>query len=202
MATFGGVELLSNFQAVFTFLFMFAVSYGVLSSISIFGDKSKTVNPVIAFTLAILSTFAPFMVNLISMMSPMFIIFMFAIFFIMVLLKFLGVDDSMITSFFNGSERYQTKQKRMLVYWVIIIVLILVVLIPVSIQFGDEVGPYVGGGNSSEVSSGTTSSGNPDTATDSFSANLGATLFHPKVVGAFLIILLASLAVRQLSLED
>ena len=197
MATFQGFELISNFSAVFTFLLTFSIVYGVLAVTNIFGDKnSKTLAPIFAFSISILASFSPIFVNIISAMAPWFITIIIAFFFVLLFLRFLGVNDDMFENFFSGD----VKEKTTLIYWVIVIVLVVVVL-TVSLQIGDAVGPYVGG-EQNNVSLDDTSLDIPSSSGDSFAENLGAAIFHPNVVGAFMIMLIASLAIRQLSQEN
>lgn len=200
MATFQGFELISNFSGIFAFLFTFSVTYGVLSVTNIFGEKNgKTLNPIVAVSISMLAAFSSTFVGIISMISPWFIIMMISFFFVILFLKFLGLNDSMLTDFFKGSA----KEKRTVIYWIIVAVSVIIVM-GISLQIGDEIGPYVGGGQSN-VSSGQPNLDVPASngvSGDSFAENLGAALFHPNVVGAFFIMLFASLAIRQLSQAD
>ena len=194
MPTVEGFELLSNFAGIFTFLFTFAVVYGVLSVTNIFGDKTgKTVNPIIAFAMAMLASFSTMFIRIISTLSPWLIVAIVSVFFIMLLLRFLGVEEDVITGFFKSDSQ----DKKTVIYWAIVLVIIVVTLV-ISIEIGDEVGPYVGdgtaGNHTGEIPDG-------DVPGGAFAENLGAALFHPKVIGSFLIMLFASLAIRQLSLE-
>ncbi len=195
MATFEGFELISNFSGVFSFLLTFSIVYGVLSVTNVFKENGKTLNPILAFSISLLASLSSVYINMVSTMAPWLIILVVGVFFVMLFLRFLGVSDDMFTGFFSGSA----KEKKTVIYWVIIAVII-IVTVSVSIEIGDEVGPYVG-----ERSSNVTDESPADVPTGSgnaFADNLGATLFHPKVVGAFLILLIASLAVRQLSQTD
>ncbi|MFW6230856.1 MAG: hypothetical protein ACOC32_02420, partial [Nanoarchaeota archaeon] len=158
MATFQGMELLSNFAAIFTFLFMFAVTYGVLSMTQMFGEKNnKTLNPIIAFAVSILAAFTPSFVGIMMRISPMFVMAVMIAFFILIILRFLGVPQQTIEDFFKGDN----KQKQSVIYWVIIVV-ILIVTLGISLEVGEEVGPYLGGGNASDVDD----TEIPDAATD------------------------------------
>ncbi len=194
MPTVEGFELLSNFAGIFTFLFTFAVIYGVLSVTNLFGDKTgKTVNPIIAFAMAIMASFSPMFIRIIATLSPWLILTIVTVFFIMLLLRFLGVEENVITDFFKSDS----SEKKTVIYWAIVMMIGVVALV-VSIEIGDMVGPYVGGEvnhTAGEVPPDADVPGGP------FVENLGATLFHPKVIGSFLIMLFASLAIRQLSLE-
>ena len=192
MATVESFELLSNFAGIFTFLFTFAVIYGVLSITNLFGDKTgKSINPIIAFAMAMLASFSGMFVNIITTLSPWLIIAIITVFFIMLLLRFLGVEEEVITGFFKGDA----EQKTTVIYWAIIIIVIVVTMV-ISIEIGDEVGPYVGGEGGSNQTGDIPQENVPGGA---FAENLGAALFHPKVIGSFVIMLFASLAIRQLA---
>ncbi len=196
MATAEGFGLLGNFSGIFTFLFAFAVIYGVLSITNIFGDKSgKTVNPIIAFSLALMASFSDFFVNTIALMSPWLIMIVVAIFFVLLILRFLGVSESTLENFFSSDG---PMEKKTVVYWVIGMA-VAVVALTISLQVGDDIGPYVGGGDVGEVNETAPANGDIPTGEGTFADNLAATIFHPKVVGSFLVILFASFAIRQLS---
>ncbi|MFP4117856.1 MAG: hypothetical protein ACLFTR_02940 [Candidatus Woesearchaeota archaeon] len=194
MPTVEGFELLSNFAGIFTFLFTFAVVYGVLSVTNLFGEKTgKAVNPIIALAMAMMASFSSMFIRIVAALSPWLIVAIIAIFFILLFLRFLGLEQSTISDFFSGTA----SEKRTVIYWTISIVVIVVALV-VSIEIGDEVGPYVKEDGQSDT--GDTGDAPPDDVSgDSFAENLGAALFHPKVIGSFLIMLFASLSIRQLA---
>ncbi|MFP4656746.1 MAG: hypothetical protein ACLFNK_04170, partial [Candidatus Woesearchaeota archaeon] len=70
MPTVEGFELLSNFAGIFTFLFTFAVVYGVLSVTNLFGEKTgKAVNPIIALAMAMMASFSSMFIRIVAALS-------------------------------------------------------------------------------------------------------------------------------------
>ena len=215
MATFEGFTLLSNFTGIFTFLFIFSVSLGVLSTTKIFGEKGKQLNPLIALTLAFFSLLTPGFSQAIAVMAPVLVVIVVGVFFIMLILLFLGVQPDQFKTFFSAEGPRENKAVIFAVLWLVLIV----VSIVVSLQVGDEVGPYIGGNDDDDETTQNTTADNTlqgdsdqgniqgesassGSLSDDFASNLGATLFHPKVLGGFLILLFASIAVRQISTDE
>ena len=202
MAAFQGIELLGNFSGIFTFLFVFAVTYGVLQLTGLFKDSGKTLHPIIAVSLAVLVLFSQRIVRVIEYAAPWFVIFMISIMFIIIILKFLGVPDEAFEAFFargKGAPRQQTT----VIYWTLVIVGIIMAL-GISQEFGQDAGPYLG--DQENVSTTTQLGGTTivtgDTGTGDFQQNFGATIFHPKVLGAVIILIFASFAIRQIAKVD
>ncbi len=188
MAVFPGLDLLNNFSGIFTLLFSFSVIYGILSAINIFGDKSKTLNPIIALSGAFLLLKSDRFVGVIETTAPWFVIIVFMLFFTLLLLRFAGVEESAITNFFKTGKQRQTA------IYTILITVLLIMLYGVSSEFGQDVGPYLGSGN--ETATQAVVPG--ETGTDNFQQNFGATIFHPKVLGLIAILMIGSFAIRYM----
>jgi hypothetical protein len=195
MAIFPGLDLLSNFAGIFTLLFAFAVIYGILNVVNLFGDKSKTLNPLIAISGSLLLLLSNRFVGVVEAVAPWFVIMAFMLFFMLLLLRFAGVEESAITNFFKTGRQRQT------VIYTILISVLLLMLYGVSQEFGQDVGPYLGSDNTSSVAQ-STAVVSDETGTDNFQQNFGATIFHPKVLGLVAILLIGSFAIRFMVLAE
>ena len=82
MATFfEGFEFMSNFSVVFTFLFVYALVYGILLTTNPFKDEGKkNLYAIIAFTASILVLFSGTVTNVVSFMAPWFILAILVVF--------------------------------------------------------------------------------------------------------------------------
>lgn len=205
MATFEGFELLGNFSKIFTFLFVFAVTYGVLELTNLFKNNKKTLNPLISISLAVMVLFSEGISGIIEFTAPWFVILMISLVFIGLFLRFLGIESEQFTAFF----RSDSSDRSTIIYWVLVLVGV-IVLLGVGQEYGQSVGPYLddqsnntvsdsGTGSTSTTKIGDTTVTTGDTATGDFSTNLGATIFHPKIIGAIIILIFASFTVRQIA---
>jgi hypothetical protein len=202
MATFPGFSLLENFSGVFTFLFSFALLFGILEVTHPFGKEKKGLNSFLALMLALMISFSSRVTNIISFMAPWFVVTIVVIFFIMLIEMMFGVDVGVFKKIATGESG---NYGRTITYWIITIASI-ILLLGLSQEFGQEVGPYLNNETISEnpdqyveTQLGSTTVPTGQTNTDDFQQNLGATLFHPKVLGMIVILLIASFAVRLLS---
>jgi hypothetical protein len=192
MATFFDVALLSKFSIIFTFLLVFAIVFALLEFLKIFG-ANKGLHAIIAFSVAMLMIFSKSAVQIVNMTVPWFMIFLIIAVFGLVGYKlFAGPDVDL-------SILHQTTGLRTFV----IIIVSVVFIVALGVVFGQNIGPYLEGRSNTtgttggEVIDGETAS----TATGSFTENLTATLFHPKVVGMLVILLIALFAVLFLSFK-
>lgn len=206
MAVFPGIDLLSSFSAFFTFLFSFAIIYGVLEVSKVFGaERGKTLNPLVAVSVSIMMLFSGRVINVMENIAPWFVLLVLTAVMIYMILGFLGVPTSgeSVTSFFQGKG-----QGRTIIYFVIIAI-ILIVAYAISAEFGQDA--LEGGTDTDKLTQTDTvietdangvAVDSGDTATDDFDQNFGATIFHPKVLGMVAILLIASFTIRLLSQKD
>lgn len=199
MATFPGLDLLQNFDSIFTFLFTFSLIYGVLEVTKPFGKDKNNIHSMISFTLSVLMLFSGKATNVIAFMAPWFVISIVALFFILLTIMMFGVDIETIKGVATG-KRYG----KVISYWAISVVVI-ILLLALSLEFGQDVGPYleeddVQPGDTvveTQVGNRTVKAG--QTNTESFESNLGAAIFHPKVLGLITMLVIASFTIRLLA---
>ncbi len=206
MATFPGLSLLQNFNPIFTLIFVFVVIYALLEKTNIFGKDKKGLNSLTAFVIAFMFLLSESAINVISFVAPWFVVIALGLFFLFFIIMMFGVSDSNLTEFITGKDSKYSKT--------IIITLImtagLIFALGLGNEFGGDVGPYLG--DDSSVSNGDSTNTNIDvnnidiatgnTNTDDFQNNLGATIFHPKVLGMILLLLIGSFTIRLLAAKD
>jgi len=184
MATLLDIGLFQSSGALFPFLFILVLTYAILAMTKLFGDN-KAIYALIAFALAIMTIVSPIAVKTINKMAPWFVLlFIFSIFVILAFMTF-GVEQSTIKKIITGDGHSST-----FFYWVIALALIIGVGSLASV-FSEERGfqalSEADGGNA-------TAEPVQDEGTGFF-----ATLFHPKVLGMALLLLIAMFTVRNLA---
>lgn len=81
MATFLDAGILSGFPAVFLFLLVYAIIFGILTYAGIF-KLSKGLSAIIAFVIAFFTLMSPTAVRVIRIVTPWYVVFFLVIFFI------------------------------------------------------------------------------------------------------------------------
>ncbi len=192
MATFIDMTLLGNFSIIFTFLLVFAIVFALLEFLKIFGEN-KGIHAIIALCAAMLMLFSKSAVQVVNLTVPWFMIFLIIAVFGLVGYKlFVGPEADL-------SILHQTTGLRTFV----IVIVSIVFIVALGIVFGQNIGPYLRERANAtatadvELAEGEVAS----TATGSFTENLTATLFHPKIVGMLVILLIALFAILFLSFK-
>jgi len=187
MATFLDIVLLEEFSIVFTFLLVFAIMYAVLEFAKILGDN-KGIHAVIALSVAVLMLISKSVLEVVNFTIPWFVIlFIFSIFGIIAYKLFSGPDVDM-SNMIKDNPVFRN---------IIIFAVIIIFIAGLGKVFGQNIGPYLG---QQEQNTTVTENGEiPSTSTGSFSENLTATLFHPKILGMVLILLVGTFTIAFLA---
>ncbi len=203
MATFPGLTLLQNFNPIFTLIFVFAVIFALLEKTKIFGEGKKGLNSLTAFVIAFMFLLSDKAINVISFVAPWFVVIALGLFFLFFVIMMFGVQDADISGMITGSKYGKT------IMLTLIVVAGLIFALGLGNEFGGEVGPYLEDGNSVSQGSGSANTGLTvgdvtagNTNTDDFQNNLGATIFHPKVLGMVLLLFISSFAIRLLASKN
>jgi hypothetical protein len=196
MATFLDISILGNFIGIFTFLLVFVIVYGMLELFNIFGNGHKGLHAIIALAIAFIVIFSKGVVAVIQTFTPWFTILILVIFFILFAVRMFGATDADIRNELTGGSTVTT--------WIIILTVV-ILLFSLGTGFGQE--SLVQGQSSGVSATQTNSSTNStvdagSTSTANFNQNLYNTLFHPKVLGLILIMLLAVIAMLFLTGSD
>lgn len=205
MATFLDISGLGFFSSVFTFILIFVVVYSLLTYGKILGSNSG-LHSLIAISIAVLFMFSRDAISVVNFVIPWFTI-MFIIIILMIMAYSLFNPGANLYNIMVSAGSHKT-----VVYWVISLSVI-IILLGLSNTYGQKVGPYLtegdnvalGGngvyGNDSNVISGAADNfrGTSDVNSGNFQTNLGATLFHPKVLGMIFILLLGTFTIMLLA---
>jgi len=173
MATFLDIGLFEAFSPIFAFLFVWVTVFAILSYTKLFSEN-KGLHAMLAFILAVLTMLSPKLVQLIGLMAPMFVVGMIFLIFLLLLYKIFGVKDDWITSAIEG--------KSSAFYWILIVAAIIVVGSIAHVYGPELLALTQGTGNETSIG-----------------ANIGATIFHPKVLGFAVMILIAVFTIYLLA---
>lgn len=97
MATPLDVGLLNFFAPLFVFIFVFALFYGVLTKIKVFGDN-QALNATVAFIVALMTILMKEGQEIINFVTPWFVIFLIVVIFIFIAFLFMGVKEESLTA--------------------------------------------------------------------------------------------------------
>jgi len=87
---------LTYFNSIFAFVIVFAISFGVLIKIKLFGERST--NAIIAAIFGVIASFHTPFLSIISDIIPLIVIFLLFIFVLILFFLFFGVKDTDISS--------------------------------------------------------------------------------------------------------
>jgi hypothetical protein len=182
MATPLDVGLLQKFDVIFPFIFVLVIVYAVLARTEWFKDK-QAIAFILAFLLGVMTLFSGIAIKTINRMAPWFILLI--IFGILLILAYqaMGVKEETIMNVLTKSEYRYT-----FAWWVLALMLI--------IGFG-TLSAVV----SEEVAFTKLAAGEqaPGVAGEAEQIGFWATLFHPKVLGLALILLIAMFTIQKLA---
>lgn len=179
MVTFLDVTLLEKFGSIFSFLLVTVIVYGIASYTKLFGDN-KVMHWFLAFLVGVLVLFSPTATGMIKYMTPWFVIMFFFIVFIIIAYKLFGISDESIVA---------TVKKGLGIQWTIFIFGFIILISAFAANLGRSAYPYLEDQN---ATTNVTATGQPSVATSDIGKNTAATIFHPKVLGMLLIMLIAT----------
>ena len=186
MATIMDVSLLRSFGVVFPFLFIWAIVYGLLSYRKIFGDN-KALHAFIAAIFALMALFSTTVIETINRAAPWFVLMIIFIVFLILGFMILGIGEADIASVVKSHEYSWIN------WW--IIGLVLAIVLGSLSQVMSEKGGYPPYGENDTLETATEGS----VETPQQESAFWATLFHPKVLGLFAILLIAFFTVSKLT---
>jgi len=190
MATPLDMSLLEHFSGLFLFIMIFAITYAVLGLTKVLGGENKSINAVVAFCFALFMTLASKPSQIVQGMVPWVGLMIIVIMFLIMAMRFMFGDE--------GDEVLQkvlgSKQSA---GWWIFITIIGILLLSLGSSIGPEVTP--GSNASTNTSSSATVSSSGSTDTGSWQTNMLNTIYHPKVLGAVMVLLIMLAAIKLLS---
>ncbi len=197
MATLLDIQGISFLSSIFTFILVFAVLYAMMEFTKTLGE-SKNLHALISFSIAVLVMFSKDSISVINYITPWFVIMFIFILLVLMSVQMFGISSGSIIDFIKKSDYGPT-----IMYWIITIAVI-ILLLGLSNTYGQKVGPYLGNETDTNTASGFADNtrGDGTVATGDFSQNLGATLFHPRILGLILIMLIGAFAVLLLARSE
>jgi len=194
MATFLDITLLEGFQSIFIFLLIWAVVYGMLSFIQPFGKENKLgLYAFIGFFIALITLFSTPVLTVISVITPWFVAITLFVFFILIVLFTLGYTHDDVHGTLIGDN-----YKNMIVVWVIVISVIILLAGLGFVFFTEDQLVVDADGNVVQVVEEVTAipAGEVgEVGPDAFFA----TLFHPRVLGMIVVMIIGFLAITFLA---
>ena len=174
------------FNAIFPFIFIFALVYGILSYVKPFGEDKGGVNVAIAAVLAFMSLFSGIVTDTINLAAPWFVLMIIFIFFVILGFMVLGAREADVIGVIKNPEY------SFIAWWVIALVLIIVVG-SLSHVVAERKGGYPPYGPTSNISA-EDADGIPTQESDFWK-----TLFHPKVLGFIALMIIAFFTISKLT---
>ncbi len=193
MATPIDLSLLGTFSPIFVFIFVFAVSYAALGLTNVLGKDNKNIVGIISFCIAVFLTLSTKPRLMIPEMVPWFAMVVIFFMFLMLAMRFVfgekGGDEMLIKVLGGGAGGGSGAG-----WWVFIMIIGIVV-----IAFSASVGPEITSGSNDTTATTVVEAGTGSTGTNNWNTNILNTLFHPKLLGTVLILIIALSAIRMLS---
>lgn len=204
MATFLDLSILSNFVSIFTFLLVFILIFGLLEVFKVFGDGRKGLHAMVAVSIGFIVMLSKGFTGFMTTFTPWITILIVVIFFILFAVRMFGIGEKDLADAMKGDST---------IYTVILIAIGIILLFSISIGFGQQsLDTTKTGGTSgtTETTTGGTSTTVVDnktqvvgsTNTSDFSKNFYNTLYHPKVLGLMLIMILVIMAMLFLTAKE
>jgi cytosine/uracil/thiamine/allantoin permease len=182
MATPLDIGLLQKFDVIFPFIFVLVIVYAVLTRTDWFKEK-QGIALILAFVIGVMTLFSRIAVETINRMAPWFVLLV--IFGILLLLVYqaMGIKEAKILEVLTSKEHGDTFAQ-----WIIALMLI-IGLGSLSAVVSEQKGftKLVAGENATKAPPGEEEIG------------FWATIFHPKVLGLALILLIAMFTVQKLA---
>jgi hypothetical protein len=192
MATFLDIGLVEHFKVVFVVLFIFAIVYAALMKTKAIGDN-KTILVIIATAVAFMFGIATPAAKMMDIILPYFALFMIFIFVILTAFMFMGGKETGLAGMFGDDPKTMG--------YVVLVVTIIIFLAAMGKVFFDPTSstPVTINKNVTTGSGTTIEAGSGDAIGSVGEAAMWDTLFHPKVLGLILIMLVATLTVMYVS---
>lgn len=185
MATVLDITILKGFSVIFVMVLIIVLVYAILQATKALGD-SKGLHILIAFLIGLLSLLVPDVTEMVATMIPWFTVFFIFVVFMLLGYKLFGATDSDISSYMK-SER--------VVGWGIFIIAIIIVISAAGNVYGQR---HLTGDDSPPIGEEASST---DLASKSWSTNIYATLYHPKIIGLLLLFAVGAVTVGILASE-
>ncbi len=167
------IGILEHFTPIFIFVLIFVIFYAVLIKTKLLGDN-KGLMSLVAFVIALLFLITQAARDFVQVITPWFVILIIIAMCFLLIFMFLGIKpDAIATAISNEGT-----------VWTIIIIL----LVLLGLALTKVLGPGIAAITQQEGSS-----------DDGFMGNVAQVIFHPKILGMFFILVIASFAVKAIT---
>lgn len=181
---------LQYFSPIFVFVLVFVIVYAMMQFTKFMGDN-KIVHSLIALFIAIIFLFSTAASTVILFIAPWFTIFFIFLIFMIMAYKLFGATDDQIKTVISKWHAGQ---------YFIATIAIIIMLFGLGSGLGQKLLTYTQPDAGEEgVLAAVGEVGEGSTATSSYTQNLAATIFNPKVLGMVLILIIASLTIRAMT---
>lgn len=193
MVTFLDISILSGAKAVFAFLLVFCLVYGIMKFTG-FLKFSDGMVAIISVSLAFLAILSPQFVRVIEIVTPWYMIMGVSIVFILMVVMIFGSlgDDIGSVKKNMGGSNYRT-----VVIWIIVISAIIMVSGISQVFLSGSESEYAINAQGDQVRVNDSGTGGSDISGKGASAFIDS-LFHPKMLGLMAVLLIATFAVLLL----
>ena len=186
MATILDTGLLDKFSFLFSMLLIVVLIYGILEYTKIFGDR-QGLHIFIAFLIGVTLLLVPSVNQVISTITPWFVLMFIFILLMLIAYKMLGATDSDIKDAMITNKS--------IIYWIMIF--------SVIILLGGLGTVFFSGNQQSDGGTGVTINGTTTTVSGDVGGRgsdaLFATLFNPKVLGLIFVLLIGVFTITTLT---
>lgn len=180
-----GIGFLEDIDAIFIFLLVLAVIYGLLQYTKFVGTN-KSIHAFVAFLVAIIFLLSNFANEVIKMVTPWFVILFMFILFLLTSIKMFGATDTDILSVMKSHTN---------IIWWLIALSAIIVIGSISTVFSEQGDVFGEEGDAGPVEGSSSRVGSSATAGES---GFWGTLSHPKVLGLAVIFLISSFTIRYM----
>ncbi|MFW6024740.1 MAG: hypothetical protein ACOCRX_00200 [Candidatus Woesearchaeota archaeon] len=186
MATFLDLALVEFFEPVVTFILVYAIVYGVLSSIKskMFGDENSSLNALIALGVSLLFALSPGLRKVLSIALPWYALLFVVLGFMLMFFYFVGVEQDDVKELFSST-------KYGFVIFLTIVVFVIIFVSSLMAVYGDDLR------NMSDANY--TDSRVEEIPDEAYADNVMLTLVHPKVLGTLFLLIFSGAVVFLLS---
>jgi len=186
MATPLDIGLLQKFDVIFPFIFVIVIVYAVLARTEWMKEK-QGIAFLLAFVLAVMTLFSSIAVKTINRMAPWFVILVIFTILLMLAYQAMGMSEKTILDIITGKEYGTT-----VAWWVLALMLIIGIGSLTSVVSEEkQFTSLAAGENASQA-----------LAAQGETAGFWATIFHPKVLGLGLVLMIAMFTVQKLAAKD
>lgn len=176
MASLIDMGILNYFAPVFVFLLIYGIIFALLTKVKFFGDNKGT-NALISFAIAFLFVLTPELLDVVKIITPWFTILMIFVLLLVLLFLFVGVKETDVAAAFKDKA----------LFWVLIIVGLAIMMYALTQVYGVQINQIYAGENAT-IDGAEGASG--------LNQEIGKLVFHPRVLGALLLLFIAAQAVR------